>query len=99
MIYLYICDFGNDRVQVFNKTFEFLFQFSDKMERPSGICIKGSKVYVTQKISHLLTIYSIDGKYLLSVGKKGNDHLEFDKPRGLDVSTELKRVYIAEYGE
>ena len=96
--YLYICDYGNDRVQVFNKTFEFLFHFSDKMERPSGICIKGNKVYVTQYSSHLLTVYSTDGKYLLSVGRKGNDHLEFDKPRGLDVSTELNRVYIAEYG-
>ena len=96
--YLYICDFGNDRVQVFNKTFEFQFQFSDKMESPSDICIKSNKVYVTQKISHLLTVYSTDGEYLLSVGRKGNNHLEFDKPRGLDVSTELKRVYIAEYG-
>ena len=68
------------------------------MGRPSGICIKGNKVYVTQNSSHLLTVYSTDGKYLLSVGRKGNDHLEFDKPRGLDVSTELNRVYIAEYG-
>ena len=96
--YLYICDFGNDRVQVFNKTFEFLFQFSDKMGRPSNICIKGNKVYVTQNSSHLLTVYSTDGEYLLSVGRKGNNHLEFDEPRGLDVSTELNRVYIAEYG-
>ena len=68
------------------------------MERPSGICIKGHKVYVTQYSSHLLSVYSTDGKYLLSVGKKGNNHLEFDKPRGLDVSTELYRIYIAEYG-
>ena len=96
--YLYICDFGNDRVQVFNKTFEFTFQFSDKMEGPSDICIKGNKVYVTQSSSHLLTVYSTDGKYLLSVGRKGNNHLEFDKPRGLDVSTELNRIYIAEFG-
>ena len=96
--FLYICDSGNDRVQVFNKTFEFLFQFSDKMERPFDICIRGNKVYVTQYSSHFLTVYSIDGKYLLSVGKKGNNHLEFNQLRGLDISTELNRVYIAEFG-
>ena len=96
--YLYICDDGNNRVQVFNKSFEFLFQFSDKMGRPSGICIKRNKVYVTQNSSNLLTVYSTDGKCLESVGGKGKNHLEFDQPRGLDISTEFNRIYIAEFG-
>ena len=95
---LYICDGGNNRVQVFNKSFEFLFQFSRKMDKPSGICISRSKVYVTQSKSNLLTVYSPDGKCLQSVGGKGKNHLEFDDPRGLDISTELNRIYIAEYG-
>ena len=94
--YLYICDGGNDRVQVFNKSFEFLFQFSHKMNVSSDICISRNKVYVTQNTSNLLTVYSPDGKCLQSVGGKGKTHLEFDKPRGLDVSTD--RIYIAEYG-
>ena len=96
--YLYICDSENDRVQVFNESFEFLFQISDKMELPFDICIKGNRIYVTQFSSYFLTVYSTDGKYLLSVGRKGDNHLEFDEPCGLDVSTELKRIYIAEYG-
>ena len=96
--YLYICDGGNNRVQVFNKSFEFLFLFSDKIEFPADICIKHNKVYVTQYRTNLLTVYSTDGKYLKSVGGKGNNHLEFDLPRGLDISTELNRIYIAEHG-
>ena len=96
--YLYICDGGNNRVQVFNKSFEFLFQFSDKMDRPVDICIKRNKVYVTQFLSNLLTVYSTDGKCLKSVGGKGKNHLEFDGPRGLDISTKLNRIYITEYG-
>ena len=94
--YLYICDGGNNRVQVFNKSFEFLFLFSDKMGQPSGICIKHNKVYVTQYTSNLLTVYSTDGKYLKSVGGKGNNHLKFGIPKGPDISTELNRIYIAE---
>ena len=93
---IYICE-GNNRVQVFNKSFEFLFQFSDKMKEPVGICIKQNKVYVTQFISHCLNVYSTEGKCIKSVGVKGKNELEFDRPRGLDISTEKDRIYIAEY--
>ena len=96
--YLYICDDANNHIQVFNDSFEFIFQFSDKVNRPSDICIKRNKVYVTQNSSNLLTVYSIDGKCLDSVGGNGKNHLEFDQSRGLDISTELNRICIAEYG-
>ena len=95
--FLYICDLGKDNVQVFNKSFEFVFQFSDRMQSPASICINQNKVYVTQIESNQLTVYSTDGKFLQSVGEEGKDHLEFDVPRGLDVSSELNKIYIAEH--
>ena len=95
--YIYICDGGNERVQVYNKSFEFVFQFSSKMDGPVGICIKQNKVYVTQFDSHCLNVYSTEGKYLNSVGMKGKKELEFDTPKGLDISTDRDRIYIADY--
>ena len=94
---IYICDGGNHRVQVYNKSFEFIFQFSEKMNTPVGICIKQNKVYVTQYNSHCLNVYSTEGKCLNSVGVKGKKELEFDKPKGLDISTDKDRIYITEY--
>ena len=96
--HLYICDEENNCVQVLNKSFEFLFIFSDNMDVPFGICIKHYKVYVIQRRSNLLTVYSTHGKYLQSVGGKGRNHLEFEMPMGLDISTELNRIYIADFG-
>ena len=95
---IYICDAGNNRIQVYNKSFEFLFQFSDKMNAPNGICIKQNKIYVTQWRCHCLNVYSTEGKYLNSVGIKGKEELQFNLPGGLDVSTDKNRIYIAEYG-
>ena len=92
---IYICDGGNHRVQVYNKSFEFVFQFSEQMGMPAGICIKQNKVYVTQYSSHCLNVYSTEGKYLNSVGVKGKKELEFDGPKGLDISSD--RIYIAEF--
>ena len=94
---IYICDGGKDRVQVYSKSFEFIFQFSQKMGAPVGICIKQNKVYVTQYSSHCLNVYSTEGKFLKSVGMKGKKELEFDRPRELDISTEKDKIYIAEY--
>ena len=94
---IYICDEGNNRVQVYNKSFEFIFQFSKKMNTPIGICIKQNKVYVTQFSSHCLNVYSTEGKFLNSVGVKGMKELEFDNPKGLDISTDKDRIYITEY--
>ena len=95
--YTYICDEGNNRIQVCNKSFEFVFQFSEKMNAPSGICFKQNKIYVTQWRSHCLNVYSAEGKYLNSVGVKGKEELQFNSPRRLDVSTDKNRIYIAEF--
>ena len=96
--YIYICDRGNNRVQVFNKSFEFIFMFCDKMDQPNGICVNQNNVYITQLKSNLLSVYTTDGKYLQSVGGNGENSLEFDRPCGLDISTEMNRIFIAELG-
>ena len=93
---IYICDGGYNRVQVYSKSFEFIFQFSE-MDGPVGICIKQNKVYVTQHNPHCLNVYSTEGKFLKSVGVKGKKELEFDGPRGLDISTDKDRIYITEF--
>ena len=82
----YICDYGNARVQVFDRMFQFLFMFSEKMNGPCGICILRENVYVTQSIGCALNIYSLQGKLLSTVGNKGNGELEFKVPKGVDVS-------------
>ena len=93
---LYFCDFGNARVQVFDRMFQFLFMFSEKMNGPCGIYILQENVYVTQSIGCSLSIYSLQGKFLTAVGKKGDGELEFKNPRGVAVSTEWSRIYICD---
>ena len=94
---IYICDGGNNRVQVFSESLEFLFTFSDKMNSPNGICINLNRVYVTQyNIANSLTVYSTEGKYIGSVGKEGNKELEFNYPTGVAVSTVTNLIYICE---
>ena len=94
---IYVCDGGNNRVQVFNESLNFLFTFSDKMNSPHGICINLNRVYVIQFNAHSLTAYSTEGKYIESVGKAGNKELEFNCPRGVAVSTVTNLIYICDF--
>ena len=93
---IYICDAGNDRVQVFNESLEFLFSFNEQMHSPFGICIHLSKVYVTQYDANSLSVYSPDGRYIQSVGREGRKELEFYWPRAVAVSTVNDLIYICD---
>ena len=94
---IYVCDGGNNRIQVVNESLEFLFTFSDKMNSPYSICINLNRVYVTQYRTNSLTVYSTEGKYIQSVGRKGNKELEFNCPKGVAVSTVNNLIYICDY--
>ena len=91
---IYICDQGNNRIQVFTSSFQFLFQFDEKMNEPYGICFDENKVYVTQALGNCLNVYSVEGKLLQSVGKGGE--LMFVRPRGIEVSILKNLIYVCE---
>ena len=95
--FFYICDYGNDRIQVLDRMLQFLFMFSEKMNGPCGICIFQEKVYIPQFKGCSLNIYSLQGNLLNSVGKEGNGQFEFEGPKGVVVSTEWGRIYICEF--
>ena len=94
---IYICDAGNNRVQVFNEFLEFLFSFSEEMNSPFGICIHLSKVCVTQLVANSLSVYSTEGRYIESVGREGKKELEFFRPTGVAVSEVNNLIYICDW--
>ena len=93
---IYVCDGGNNRVQVFNESLGFLFTFTDKMNLPYGICINLNRVYVIQYSADTLTVYSTEGRYIESVEREGNKELQFNCPTGVAVSTVTNLMYICE---
>ena len=94
---VYVCDAVNNRVQVFTKSLQFLFDFSEKMNLPYGMCISNNSVYVTQFMSHCLNKYTAEGKFLKSVGKEGKNKLEFIKPTGVAASNVKNRIYVCDW--
>ena len=94
---IFICDYGNDRVQVFDESLKYLFKISDKLKQPFGICININNLYVTQSVANTLSVYYTDGSYINSVGAKGNGKLQFDNPRGVDALKEKDTICVCDW--
>ena len=95
---IYISYGDADCVQVFTKSFEFLFKFSEKMSDPSGMCISENKVFTTQLTGNTLNVYSTKGKFLQSTGRKGDKQLEYNGPSSVSILFVKRRIYICDAG-
>ena len=94
---IYICDCGNNRIQVFDRSLKYQFMIGKQMKSPAGICIHLNRLYVTQPIHHSVAEYSIVGKFIRCVGREGVGELEFSYPKGISISTQTGIVYICDW--
>ena len=101
---LYVCDFKNNRVQVFFNSLYPSSIFGDgkfsrsKMDGPWGIDIECSRVFVTQNHGHCVRAYSSEKRsFIEQFGKKGVEEGEFMFPEGISVDSS-HTVYVCDSG-
>ena len=92
---MYVCNYGDNCIQVFNTQGVFLYTFSEKgsssckLDHPHSICIAGDLVYVTEwGNTHCVSVFTKEGKFITSFGKRGRKEGEFDSPSGLAVDSD-----------
>ena len=94
---IYVCDTGRNRVQVFDRTSRFLFRFNELMSTPFGICVHANRVYVTQMMSNVITVYGLGGKLIGSTGGGEGSSLQLSSPKGITVCRTTGFVYVCDY--
>ena len=67
----------------------------DKLKVPCGVCVAGEYVYVTNRDSHTLAVYTTEGVYVLSLGQYGRKEGQFNIPTGVVVDKD-GFVYICD---
>ena len=97
---IYVADFGNDCVKVFDNTAKYLFKFGDekgegKMSHPRGLVIRGNKVFLSH--SDCILVYQLDGKFVSIIGSRGSGELQFNFPCGLSTDEYKNDIYICDY--
>ena len=96
---IYVTDYGNNCVKVFDNTAKYLFKFGDgkgegKMSFPRGLLIRDNKVFVSH--NHSILVHQLDGKFVSSIGSKGSGELQFYYLWGLSTDEFNNDIYICD---
>ena len=97
---IFVADYINNRVQVFDSNGKYLYKFGDsepgKMNRPYGIVINEDKVYVSQYSDNCVNVYDVKGKFIAQFGNHGIGSETISHPTGLAVSHNNGDIYVCE---
>ena len=97
---IYVADYYNNCVKVFDSTGKYLFKFGDnegegKMNYPMGVAICGDRILITQGNNCILN-YQLNGKFISRIGIQGRRELEFNFPFGLTIDESNGDIYICD---
>ncbi len=101
---LYVEDTGNDRIQKFSPSGEFILKWGSEgaadgqFNSPEGIAIDSEgNVYVADTDNDRIQKFSSSGEFILKWGSEGAADGQFNSPRGIAIDPE-GNVYVADNG-
>ena len=106
---IYIADFSNDCVKVFDSTGVYLFKFGDstgkgKMCLPRGVAICGDRIIISHggdfgsEVNNSILLYKLNGQFVSNIGTSGTGEKEFSYPTGLTIDESNGDIYVCDSG-
>ena len=99
---LYVCDYGNHRVQTWNTELEYMNSFGcygsgrGQFNKPSDIAQDGAgNLYVTDSYNNRVQVFDCKGRFLSIFGKKGAASKRLNLPCSICVGPD-QFIYVCE---
>jgi streptogramin lyase len=95
--YVYVADFDQNRIQVFNTAGTYQFQFGEgTLNTPVGMSLDSAgNLYVADGNNNRIDIFNSSGTFLSSFGSLGSGPGQFHSPTGVAVSA-TGMIYVAD---
>ncbi|MBL4890186.1 MAG: 6-bladed beta-propeller [Candidatus Lindowbacteria bacterium] len=100
---IFVADLGKNRINVYDKaTYKFEYYFpqsnsgdKDYLYLPANITALNDKIYVSDMGSGDVKIFTLEGKYLQTIGQYGKNIGDFVRPKGIAVDKE-ENIYVVD---
>ena len=98
---IFVADWSNSRVQVFDKDGKYSYKFgdrdgADKMKSPHSIAFSQNKVFVSQYNGGCLSVHDLNGTFLKQIGTPGNGEGQFNSPRGITINESNGDIFVCD---
>ena len=103
---IYIADFSNNCVKVFDSTGKYLFKFGDSagkgnMLYPRGVAICGDRIIISDgndwnKVNHSILLYKLNGQFVSNIGTRGIEEKEFSYHTSLTIDESNGDIYVCD---
>jgi len=101
---IYVCDYDNNRIQIFDSNGQFISMFESEGDRnsqfrhPYGITVNSKgNIIVGERGNHRIQIFNSQGNFISTFGSKGNGNGRFSCPEGI-CTDKNDRIYVCDYG-
>lgn len=100
--HVFVADARNARIQVFDFTGSYQFQFGTKgkqpgqLERPMNLTIANNKLYVPDYWNDRIEVFTLEGTSIKTIGHSGSDPGAFKAPGGVAI-TEKGDLFVADF--
>lgn len=100
---IYVADTGNNRIQVFDSSGNFLYKFgtlgtgNDNLDTPKGLVVKGTNLYVVDSGNNRIKKLNLDGTYVGEVGSLGSGPGQFNSPSYIALAPD-GTLYVSDTG-
>ncbi len=95
---IYVSDSVRAKIYVFDEDGDYSHEIAlGVLKRPVGIAISADSksLYIVDAISCQIHVTTLNGKFLKSIGKRGDGEVEFNKPTYIDVAKD-GNIYISD---
>ena len=100
---LYVCDFKNNRIQIFNSEGKFISTFGaqgkggGQLSSPFGIAINSKgNILVSDNNNNRIQTFDLEGRFLSTFGSEGKGNGQFKHPDGICVDLN-DNIYVCDY--
>ena len=82
---VYVCDFGNDRVQVFNRDLHYLTILTNKVTKPTDIKVVKEDVFILDQRKLCISIFTRGGAFIDEIVTCGPEWYQVKHPYFFDI--------------